>query len=158
MFAGTFTNRLFAGLLVSFATLVATGTAFGQSSPGYKSGSEHITRPYSAFGYGAYGSYHASTAAEGFLRGKAAVIDAVGNFEVNDAQAGILREQGRALTRENNLKQTVALIQQKKIWDDARIQARKDRDARIAEGQQVLAERRATVYRDAYQLTASELD
>src|SRR6476620_11317014 len=121
MFATTFTNRFFAGLFVSFATLVATGDAFGQSPSVYEGRSERMVSPY-AFGYGAYGSYHASTAAEGFLRGKAAVIHALGNFEVNDAQAGILREQGRALDRENDLKQTEALLLQKKMWEDARIQ------------------------------------
>jgi hypothetical protein len=157
MFAGTFTNRYFAGFFVSFTTLVAAGTAVGQSSSRYEGMAEHHSRSVS-YGYGGYDSYHASTAAEGFLRGRAAVIDALGNFEVNDAQAGILCEQGRALVRENNLKQTEALLIQKKMWEDARFQARKDRDARIAEGKQVLAERRATVYRDAYQLSAEELN
>jgi hypothetical protein len=157
MFAATFTNRFFAGAFVSFATLIAAGTAVGQSSYGVESGSTHYSQPYS-YGYGSYGSYHASTAAEGFLRGRAAVIDALGNFEVNDAQAAILREQGRALDRENDLKQTQALHLQKKMWEDARFQARKDRDARIAEGRMVLAERRATIYREAYQLSSNELD
>jgi hypothetical protein len=155
MSAVTFTNRLFAGFFVSFATLLA-GTAFGQSMSGNVSTPTHSYPSY--YGYGSYGSYHASTAAEGFLRGRAAVIDALGNFEVNDAQAGILLEQGRALNRENNLRQTEALHMQKKMWADARIQARKDREARMAEGQQLLAQRQATVYRDAYQLSADELD
>src|SRR5262249_55634622 len=100
------------------------------------------------FAYGGYGDYHASTAAEGFLRGKAAVIDAIGSFEVNDAQAAILREHARALDRDNDLKQTEALHLQKKMWNDARIEARKQRQIRAAEGQQILAQRRATVYRD----------
>src|SRR5882757_2445437 len=155
MFAATFTNRFFAGLFVSFAAVLAAGTAVGQSSSGHESGMMN-SHPFS-FGYGSYG-YHASTAAEGFLRGRAAVIDAVGNFEVNDAQAGILLEQGRALNRENNLRQTEALQLQQKMWEDARIRARKEREARSAEGQQLLAERRSTVYRDAYQLSAGELD
>src|SRR4051812_22929545 len=157
MFAGTFTIRFFAGFFVSSAALFAAGTAFGQSSSGYEGVTGHHSHPVS-FGYGGYNSYHASTAAEGFLRGRAAVIDALGNFEVNDAQAGILREQGRALVRENNLKQTEALLIQKKMWEDARVQARRDHDARVAEGKQVLAERRATVYRDAYLLSAEELN
>lgn len=158
MFAATFTNRFFAGVFVSLATLLAAGTAVGQSSSGYEGGSEHHAHPFS-YGYGgSYGSYHASTAAEGFLRGKAAVIDAIGNFRVNDAQAVILREQGRALDRENDLKQTEALHLQKKMWEDARIQARKAREARSAEGKQVLAERRSTVYRDAYLLSTEELN
>src|SRR5215207_7629556 len=156
MFAVIFTNRFFGGLFVSFATLLAAGNAVGQSS-GYEGGSEHHSHPF-AHGYGFYVSYHASTAAEGFLRGKAAVIDAIGNFRVNDAQAAILREQGRALDRENDLRQTEALHIQKKMWEDARIQARRDREARRIEGQQVLAEKRLTVYRDAYLLSAEELN
>ncbi len=155
MFAATFTNRFFAGLFVSFATLLVVGTAVGQSPSGHEGGMMN-SHPFS-FGYGSYG-YHASTAAEGFLRGRAAVIDAFGNFEVNDAHAGILLEQGRALNRENNLRQTEALQLQQKMWDDARIRARKEREARSAEGQQLLAERRSTIYRDAYQLSAGELD
>jgi hypothetical protein len=155
MFAATFTSRFFAGLFVSFATLLAVGTAVGQSPSGHEGGMMN-SHPFS-FGYGSYG-YHASTAAEGFLRGRAAVIDAFGNFEVNDAQAGILLEQGRALNRENNLRQTEALQLQQKMWEDARIRARKEREARSAEGQQLLAERRSTIYRDAYQLSAGELD
>ena len=155
MFAATFTNRFFAGLFVSFAAVLAAGTAVGQSSSGNEGGMMN-SHPFS-FGYGSYG-YHASTAAEGFLRGRAAVIDALGNFEVNDAHAGILFEQGRALNRENNLRQTEALQLQQKMWDDARIRARKEREARSAEGQQLLAERRSTIYRDAYQLSAGELD
>jgi hypothetical protein len=156
MSAVTFTNRYFAGLFVSFATLLASGTAYGQSMYASESTPTHAY-PVS-YGSGSYGSYHASTAAEGFLRGRAAVIDAIGNFEVNDAQAGILLEQGRALNRENNLKQTEALHLQKKMWDEARLQARRDREARLAEGKQLLAQRQATVYRDAYQLSAGELD
>jgi hypothetical protein len=156
MSAVIFTNRYFAGLFVSFATLLASGTALGQSM--YASESTPTHAYPSSYGYGSYGSYHASTAAEGFLRGRAAVIDAIGNFEVNDAQAGILLEQGRALNRENNLRQTEALHMQKKMWEDARIQARKDREARMAEGKQLLAQRQSTVYRDAYQLSAGELD
>src|SRR3954467_3657705 len=157
MFAASFTNRLFTGVFVSLAIFLAAGNAVGQSSYGSESGPMQASHPVSC-GYGSYGSCHASTAAEGFLRGRAAVIDAVGNFEVNDAQAGILLEQGRSLNRDNNLKQTEALHLQKRMWEDARVQARKDREARLAEGRQLLAERRSTVYRDAYQLWAGELD
>ena len=58
----------------------------------------------------------------------------------------------------NNLQQTQALLAQKKMWEDARIQAHKDAEDRLAEGQQLLSERRATVYRQAYQLSANELN
>src|SRR5262245_33415573 len=142
MSAATFTNR-FLGFSASFALVLAAGTAFGQSSSGYEGGSMNSYSSYgSGYGYG----YHASTAAEGFLRGQAAVIDSLGNFEVNDAQAGILREQGRALNRDNDLKQTEALLLQKKMWDDARVQARRDRETRLNEGRELLAERRSTLY------------
>jgi hypothetical protein len=102
--------------------------------------------------------HHSSTAAEGFLRGKAAVIQANGNFLLSASQAEILLQQARALDRENDLQQTAALLTQRKLWDDARVQARKDRDARRLAGQQLAAERATTVYRDAYQLSVNELD
>ena len=101
---------------------------------------------------------HSSTAAEGFLRGKAAVIQSLGNFQLSKSQADILRQQARWLDRENDLKQTEALIAQKKLWGDARTQSQKSRTARRADGRLVLAERQTTVYRTAYQLSAHELD
>jgi hypothetical protein len=104
------------------------------------------------------GNNGSSTAAESVLRGRATVIEGLGNYELHDSQAGILREQARAFDRENNLKQTEALLAQKKMWSDARIQERKDHEARSAEGRKLLAERRTTIYRQAYQLLASELN
>src|SRR2546430_16796847 len=109
----TFTNRSAIGLIVSFATIVAARTSVAQSGYGYLSAPARSYSPPLVCG-----SYHASTAAEGYLRGRAAVIDSLGNFEVNDGQAEILREQGRALNRENNLKQTEALQSQLKMWSD----------------------------------------
>ena len=44
------------------------------------------------------------------------------------------------------------------MWDDARYQARKDRDARRLAGQQLAAERANTVFCEAYQLTTNDLD
>jgi hypothetical protein len=160
MSAKATTNRIALGVVIALASLLVAGMSVAQSTYGYDSVSTgtmyHPVHSYPA-GWG-FGYYHASTAAEGFLRGRAAVIDALGNFEVNDAQAGILREQGRALDRENNLKQTEALQLQKKMWEDARIQTRKDAEVRLAEGLQLLSQRRATVYRQAYQLSANELN
>ena len=156
---GTFIDRFTAGFVFTFATLLA-GTAVAQSGRSYSSRAV-------ATGYGMDGSYSdssgyggngASTAAESFLRGRAAVIEGLGNYELHDSQAGILREQARAWDRENNLKQTEALFAQKKMWSDARIQERKDREARSAEGRKLLAERRTTIYRHVYQLSASELN
>jgi hypothetical protein len=101
---------------------------------------------------------HASTALEGALRGKAAVIQALGNFQLSDSQARILREQARALDRDNDLRQTQALHLQQKMWRDAREEARAHHEARVAEGKAKLAERRLTVYRAAYRLSPSELN
>jgi hypothetical protein len=102
--------------------------------------------------------HHSSTSAEGFLRGKAAVIQAHGNFRLSEAQAQILRQQARWLDRENDLLQTQALLAQKKMWDDARAAERKEQEARRIEGQQLLATRQATVYRQVYQLSTDEFD
>ena len=63
---------------------------------------------------------HSSTAAEGYLRGKAALIQSLGNFQLSESQAQILRQQARWLDRENDLKQTIALHAQKQMWADAR--------------------------------------
>jgi hypothetical protein len=154
----TFTNRVAVGLFVTFTTLVAGSVARAQSGYGMGGssyGSEYSYSPSAGYGYG---YPHAATVGESYLRGKAAVIDAIGNYEVNNGKARILRQEARSLSRENDLKQTEALLTQKKMWSDARIQGRKDRDARLAEGQLVLAGRRATIYRDAYQLSADELN
>jgi hypothetical protein len=101
---------------------------------------------------------HSSTAAEGFLRGTAAVIQARGNFELSRSQADILRQQARWLDRENDLKQTAALIAQKKMWATARAESRQQTNAQRAAGLQLAAEKQATVYRQAYQLGPNDLD
>jgi hypothetical protein len=150
--------RFAVGLFVSFRVLFAVTDAFGQSHVRYD-GAHVVTRHVHSYpvGFG-FGRYHASTAAEGYLRGKAAVIEAAGNFEVLDAQAQILREQARALDRQNDLKQTAALHAQKKMWADARAQERREQELRATQGRELLAQRRATVYRQAYQLSADELN
>lgn len=101
---------------------------------------------------------HSSTASEGFFRGKAAVIQALGNFHLSKSQSDILRQQARWLDRENDLKQTEALFAQKKLWSDARTASDKARAARRNDGRSVLAERKTTVYSQAYQLSSKELD
>src|SRR4051812_7564043 len=131
--------RPFAFLIATtIASLSLVGSAIGQT--GYGSEADGTSHSFGAHSYAmpfGFRHYHASTAAEGFLRGKAAVIDSLGNFEVSDGQAQILREQARSLDRENDLKQTQALQLQKKMWSDARIQARNERLIRAAEGQKL---------------------
>jgi len=154
MSAKSITNRI---AVVTLVSLLGVGTSVAQSTYGYGSGpvGPVYTTP-GAWGYGA--AFRASTAAQGLLNGSAALTDAMGTYELNDGQAGILREQARSMDRENDLQQTEALQAQKKMWADARIQARKDREARAAEGQQLLSQRRATIYRQAYQLSTSDLN
>src|SRR3954452_7646320 len=125
-------STLAAFILAAGFTLVSSSSA----QPGYSNSPETTQTVHHGTSFG-YGHYHASTAAEGFLRGRAAVIEAVGEFEVNDAQAQILREHARALDRENDLKQPEAVHLQKKMWNDARIEARKQHLIRAAEGQQL---------------------
>src|SRR3954471_18148706 len=96
------TSIALTGLLVSTISIAQSTCSYGSGS--CSSGGMN----YGSYGYpgGSYSrSYGASTAAEGYLNGRAAVIDALGNFEVNDAQAAILNQHARALDRENNLKQ-----------------------------------------------------
>src|SRR3954463_11513594 len=125
-------SALVGSTLIANFSLVSTSLA----QSGYGNAAETTQAVHYGMPFG-YGHYHASTAAEGYLRGRAAVIDAIGTFEVNDAQAQILREHARALDRENRLKQTEALHLQKKMWNDARIEGRKERLMRAAEGQQL---------------------
>lgn len=153
-----FTTRRFVFGFAAFGMLIASSRVFAQSSPSHGSGysGDHHSMDYGG-GYGSEG-YYSSTVGEGLLRGSAALVDSLGNFDVREAQSAILQEQARALTRENNLKQTAALVAQKKIWTDARAQERKEHAARVAEGRKLLAERRATFYRTAYALSEGELD
>ena len=62
-----------------------------------------VVSPGGAAWYGWNGlRLHASTAAEGYLRGQAAFADAAGSYNVNTAQAMISAEQARALAIEND--------------------------------------------------------
>jgi hypothetical protein len=142
------------------ATFVLAGAGIAQEPSDYQTvvpGPYHpIVPPYPVeFGFS---QDHSSTALEGALRGKAAVIQAWGNFELSDSQARILDQQTRWLSRENDLAQTEALLIQKKLWSDARIEERKEREARVAEGKISQAQRRSTLHREAYRLSPSELD
>jgi len=156
----TLHNRIVVAIAFSLVSLLTLSASIAQSPENYTSiGSGSIHQPVSPFPVEmGFSQHHSSTALEGALRGKAAVIQAWGNFELADSQAQILLEQARSLDRENDLAQTAALHAQQKMWRDNRIQARKTRDSRVAEGRVILAARRATVYRDAYQLSPAELN
>jgi hypothetical protein len=101
---------------------------------------------------------HSSTAAEGYMRGEAAVIQALGNYELATSQASILFEQGRALNRENDLKQTQALLTQQQMWRDGRQAERDQREAQLEAGRAKLINRRSAVHRVTYQLSPGDLN
>jgi hypothetical protein len=147
-------------LIASSAALVVVSTALAQAPEDYSKtppGPFHqpVAPLPAEFGFA---QDHSSTAAEGFLRGKSAVIHALGNFELAKSQADILNQQARWLDRENDLKQTAALIAQKKMWATERAELRNSRNAQRAAGLQLAAEKQATVYREAYHLGPNDLD
>jgi len=147
-------------LTVLAAAAFTAGSSFGQTPDEYRNtppGPFHQPVPTLPVESG-FAQDHSSTAAEGFLRGKAQVIQSLGNFQLSKSQADILRQQARWLDRENDLKQTEALHAQQKLWADARNRADADRKARLAEGRKLLAERKATVLRQKFLLPASQLD
>jgi hypothetical protein len=147
--------------VVAFAVvLAATTSATAQSDPNSieaRTGQYH--KPVSPYPVEmGFSQDHSSTAYEGAMRGRAAVIQAWGNYELDRSQAAVISEQARALNRENDVKQTRALFQQKQLWHDARHEARRQREAQLAAGRQKGIARRATVYAQAYQLSAAQFD
>ena len=152
------TSQVVVGVSVAFILFLVVSTGFAQSTYEYNDSiSFHPpVNPYPV--EMGFSQDHSSTAAEGFQRGRAALIQALGNYEVSTSQAEILREQNRGLRRDNDLKQTEAMHAQQKMWVDFRIEVRNAREARLAEGQEKLAARRAVVQTQAYQLSVMELD
>ena len=156
----SFNRRIVAVLVVSCTTFVAASASLAQAPEDYSNvppGPFHQPVPTYPVEMG-FSQDHSSTAYEGAQRGDAAVIQALGNYELSTSQASILGEQARWLNRENDLKQTAALYAQQKMWEDNRIENRQARAARIAAGQVIQTTRRATVYREAYQLLPTELN
>ncbi len=146
--------------LGAMVALVSVNVVVAQSPEDYQNvvpGPYHQTVAPFPVEFG-FTQHHSSTALEGALRGKAAVIQALGSFELSDSQARILREQARWLDRENDLAQTETLLIQKQLWSEARRQERTERTKRVETGKVTLATRRATIHRVAYGLAATELD
>jgi hypothetical protein len=145
-------------VFVAWSTLVAGRSAVAESdhSFGHDRPIHHPVVPLPVeFGFS---QDHSSTALEGALRGKAAVIQAIGNFELSASQAAILREQARALERENRVQQTIALHAQQALWRQARELKRTEREAAAAAGKAKLAARSVSLYGQVYALSADELD
>jgi hypothetical protein len=149
------------GFALAILMIAATGRAFAESDP-----SDYEYTSPTAFHQPVaplpvelgFTQHHSSTAAEGFMRGEAAVIQAQGNYELATSQASILFEQSRALNRENDLKQTQALLAQQDMWREGRQAEREYRDAQLEEGRAKLINRRATVLHQTYKLSPTELN
>src|SRR4051812_14622630 len=106
-------------LLSLIIALAAVSSAFAQPGPEGNSGQSPIFRPVSPNPVEmGFTQDHSSTVIEGAQRGRAAVIQAYGNYQLDVSQAAVLHQQTRALNRENNLKQTEALHAQEEMWDD----------------------------------------
>lgn len=101
---------------------------------------------------------HSSTALEGALRGRAKLIDALGRYRVNDAQANILNEQARTLAYENDVKKTETLYRKKYLWRQHRESERARAIERDTLGKELLTQRQATYYRDTYALDADQFN
>jgi hypothetical protein len=150
-------------IVVSILVLAATGRVMAESDPEdykyeYTSPTAfHNPTPPLPVELG-FTQDHSSTAAEGFMRGQSAVIQAMGNYELATSQSSILFEQSRALNRENDLRQTQALLAQQNMWREGREAERAHREEQLEEGRAKLLNRRLTVHRAAYQLSPSDLN
>lgn len=102
--------------------------------------------------------HHASTLAEGAQRGRAALIHAQGSYELNRAQSMVLFEQARSLWFDNKVKQVETLYRKKYLRQQHRDQERARAIAKDVVGKELLAQRRATYYRDVYRLAGDELN
>lgn len=141
--------RIYRASMISVAlVLVSVSTAASQSSPdGYGSwGPARPPVPPYPIEMG-YSHDHSSTLFESWQRGRGALIQAHGNFLLSGTQAQIQWEQARAMNRENKLK-----------LREVREQIKEEQAAERVKGLEKLAERRSTVYRSLYQLSADQFD
>ena len=96
-----FATRLSHGFVVLI--LLSSTTALAQHShDGYGVPSEEFYKPVPPLPPDLHFTYHhASTAAEGWLRGRAALLHAQGNYMLAASQAMICHEQARSLALDN---------------------------------------------------------
>ncbi len=85
-------------------------------------------------------------------------MDTPGDHGIKVEQARILSEQARGIADENKFHRSEHFVARKKMLADHYTQVRLDHETRVAHGQQLLAQRRRTTHRDAYRLTANELN
>lgn len=111
-----FTVAALATLLVASAsTASAQNVRFaGGFSRGF---SPVVGYGYGYGGFGGYGGYHASTAAEGYGYGAAAVIDAAGNYNLNTSQAAINYQQAYRNSLENSVNYAETYYTKRRLHD-----------------------------------------
>lgn len=136
--------------LVAAPSIAQAQSMAGDYNPAYPS--EHVGV------IGGYGGYHSSTAAEGYARGLAAVIDAHGNYNLKTAHARILNEEARSRYYDNVVKKADTYWERKNVYNEEMALRRLARAERRAAGRAKLEERRANEYRLAYQLTPDQYD
>lgn len=118
---------LFAASLV-FAAELAPRTALAQSG-GYHHGANHHGRHGSGhgYGYGVYGGGHASTAAEGYLRGRADLARGVGLYNLYTSAAARNYEEAAAMRIENRRRRAETYFAMREANAIAREKARRRR-------------------------------
>jgi hypothetical protein len=124
------------------------GIAVAQDPESYNApqGPFHQPAPQLPAEYG-FSQDHSSTLAESVQRGRAALIQAYGNYQINRQHARILAEQAAWQEHQHDMQ-----------WRAQRDEMRQARADRKILAQQKLADRRATLYRQTYQLSANELN
>jgi hypothetical protein len=105
----------FAAAVLMFASAASAQRAFGR--PGFNSAFYGVGVGYG--GFGNYG-YHSSTAAEGYLRGRASVIDAAGQYNLNTSQAAINYEQAYRASLENSVTNAETFFAKRRINESYR--------------------------------------
>lgn len=104
------------------ATFAVVLLAASDSSAQRSFGRGGFNSRFVGVGYGGYydGGYHASTAAEGWGRGAAAVIDAAGQYNLNTSQAAINYEQAYRMSLENSVSYTETYFAKRRINESYR--------------------------------------
>ena len=126
------------GTAVTLALLVSSSPTWAQSY--YVTG----YTPYVRSGYGFYGGgYHASTAAEGYLRGRAALVRAQGQASLIHSQALRQREAARQQYLANRVAKLRYYAEKQKLRAERKQRQREELVRRREIREQLAAKRRA---------------
>lgn len=120
-------SAILAGLAVSCTLLGLSAQVQAQPSVIVPTSSVYsLPAPYSAdYGYTrpwgyAYHRHHASTAAEGYMRGVAAMTRAQGEYNLMTSQANVFNEQARSMSLDNHKKGVETYFTARKINQESR--------------------------------------